>query len=140
MQELNMSEKLRLLCVDDETHILHTLGRFCRNEGIYMLRAATAAEGLAILEREPVAIVLSDYQMPGMHGLDFLREVRCCWPQTAGIILSGFIELPAVTQALQQGDIFGFLAKPWQRDKLKALIQAAADHYRTCSCSKGNRS
>jgi len=127
-----MSDKLRLLCVDDEPHILRSLERFCRNEGIYMLTAETAAEGLAILEREPVEIVLSDYQMPGMHGLSFLREVRCRWPRTTGIILSGFIELPAVTQALQQGDIFGFLAKPWQRDKLKALIQAAADHYQTC--------
>lgn len=126
-----MSDTLRLLCVDDEEHILKTLERFCHNEGISVLTAASAAEALSILEREPIMIVLSDYQMPDQNGLDFLREVHGKWPQIVRIMLSGFIESAAVTQALQQGDIFGFLPKPWQRNDLKTLIQTAADQYKT---------
>ena len=124
-----MPETLRLLCVDDEEHILKTLERFCHNEGIALLTASSATEAISILERETVAIVISDYQMPGKNGLDFLSEVRCKWPQIVRIMISGFIELGAVSLALQQGEIFGFLPKPWQRDKLKALIQKAADQY-----------
>jgi len=125
-----MPDTLRLLCVDDEEHILKTLARFCHNEGITLLTAGSAAEALSILEREPVMIVISDYQMPGKNGLDFLSEVRSKWPQIVRIMLSGFIEPSAVSQALQQGEIFGFLPKPWQRNDLKNLIQTAAVQYK----------
>ena len=125
-----MHDTLRILCVDDEEHILKTLGRFCHNEGIPMLAAASVAEALKIMESEPVNIVISDYQMPDTDGLVFLDEVSNRWPQTIRIILSGFIETAAVTQALQQGKIFGFLPKPWQRSELKSLIQTAADQFK----------
>jgi len=125
-----MPDTLRLLCVDDEEHILKTLARFCHNEGITLLTAGSAAEALSILEREPVMIVISDYQMPEKNGLDFLSEVRSKWPQIIRIMLSGFIEPGAVSHALQQGEIFGFLPKPWQRSDLKNLIQTAAVQYK----------
>jgi len=135
-----MPDTLHILCVDDEEHILKTLERFCHNEGIAMLAASSAAEALHILEHRPVNIVISDYQMPETDGLTFLDEVSCRWPQTVRIILSGFIETAAVTQALQQAKIFGFLPKPWQRSELKSMIQAASCHYQTTACSKGTPS
>lgn len=70
-----MPDTLPLLCVDDEEHILKTLVRFCHNEGITLLTAGSAAEALSILEREPVMVIISDYQMPEKNGLDFLNEV-----------------------------------------------------------------
>lgn len=135
-----MPDTLYILCVDDEEHILKTLERFCHNEGIAMLAASSAAEALHILEHKPVNIIISDYQMPETDGLVFLDEVSNRWPQTVRIILSGFIETAAVTQALQQGKIFGFLPKPWQRSELKSMIRAASDHYQTSACSKGTPS
>jgi len=131
-----MSETLHILCVDDEEHILKTLERFCHNEGIPMLAASSAAEALKLLEHKPVNIIISDYQMPETDGLVFLNEVSCRWPETIRIILSGFIETTAVTQALQEGKIFGFLPKPWQRSELKSMIQAAATQYQTNICAK----
>ena len=124
-----MPETVRLLCVDDEEHILKTLERFCHNEGITLLTAGSAAEALSILEREPVMIVISDYQMPEQNGLEFLHDVQSKWPQIVRIVLSGFIEPEMVDQALQRGEIFGFLPKPWQRTDLKNLIRSAADQY-----------
>lgn len=125
-----MPEKPSVLCVDDEVHILRTLERFCRNEGIRMRGAASALEALTLLEHEAVDIVVSDYQMPGMNGLDFLNEVHSRWPRVSGIVISGFVELPAVTSALRQGIIVGFLHKPWKRDELKALIKNASERCR----------
>lgn len=125
-----MTEPLRVLCVDDELHILHTLARFCKNEGLSMLSASSATDALALLERETVDVVISDYQMPGMNGLEFLHRVHAAWPGVAGIIISGFVELPAVSRALQQGDIVGFMLKPWKREDLKNLLSLAAGKYR----------
>lgn len=132
-----MPDTLHILCVDDEEHILKTLERFCHNEGITMLAASSAAEALHILENKPVNIIISDYQMPETDGLAFLDQVSCRWPRTVRIILSGFIETTAVTQAMQQGKIFGFLPKPWQRSELKSMVQAASSHCQTTACSKG---
>lgn len=125
-----MTDRLRLLCVDDEEHILNTLQRFCRNESIEVLTATSACEALDILKQEPVSIVLSDYQMPGMNGLAFLEEVRQRWPHTVRIILSGFVTLPVINQAQQRGDIFAFIAKPWSREELKGLLAKAYEQYR----------
>lgn len=121
-----MSARLRLLCVDDEVHILRTLERFCRNEGISMHSATSAAQALELLENQPVDVVVSDYQMPGMNGLDFLHEVHARWPWISGIVISGFVELPVVASALEKGDIVGFLPKPWKRDELKKLLRSVS--------------
>lgn len=131
-----MTNRLRLLCVDDEEHILKTLQRFCRNEGIEILTASSATEALAILEREPVSIIITDYQMPAANGLTLLEEVRLRWPQTVRIILSGFVSLPVIKQAQQRGDIFAFLGKPWVRDDLKALLAQAFSHYQSLTCAE----
>ena len=121
-----MTEPVRLLCVDDEPQILNSLRRFCRNNGFSMLCATSGHEAFAQLEREGAGVILTDFQMPQMNGLDFLRQARALYPNIPGIILSGYADLPIVTAALRDGEIFGFVAKPWDRDKLATLIRAAA--------------
>lgn len=128
-----MPESVCLLCVDDEEHILKTMERFCRNENIPLLTASSAAQAKTILEQHPVTIIISDYQMPETNGLEFLREVGHNWPQTVRIIISGFIETAELSNALLCGEIFGFLPKPWQRSKLKTLIQRAVEQYNTAT-------
>lgn len=121
-----MAEPLRLLCVDDEPHILNSLRRFCRNHGFIMLCAPSGQEALALLERKGVCVILTDFQMPQMNGLDFLRRAGKLYPNIPGIILSGYTDLPVVTAALRDGEIFGFVPKPWDRNQLALLIRAAA--------------
>lgn len=119
-----MPDRLTILCVDDESHILHTLERFCRNEGFTMLSAQSADQGLALLEKNHVDAVISDYQMPQKNGLDLLREVKRQWPGTTRIMLSGCIDSSQLEQAMQHGEISAFLPKPWQRAQLKSILQA----------------
>ncbi len=117
-----MDNKLTILCVDDETHILNTLERFCRNEGFRMLSAQSAEQALALLENNRFDAVISDYQMPFQNGLDLLRQVKDRWPATRRIILSGCIDGTVIDNALQHGEITAFLPKPWQRQQLKSLL------------------
>ncbi|MFO7578489.1 MAG: response regulator [Pelovirga sp.] len=121
-----MAEPLILLCVDDEPQILSSLQRFCRNNGFLMHAATSASDALDLLKKQTVSVILSDFQMPQMNGLDFLRIVKTLHPHIPGIILSGYADLPVVSQALGNGEIFGFVAKPWDRGELATLIAAAA--------------
>ncbi len=120
-----MARPVRILCVDDERHILQTLGRFCRIEGHEMVTAVSAAEGLKILAGEAVDVIISDFRMPGMNGLDFLREVSRKWPLKGRILLSGCADIPAVNQAVKDGEVDALIPKPWNRDVLRTAIQAA---------------
>jgi len=77
-----------VLCVDDEPSILSALRRVLRAEGCRILTASSGAEALALLEAEPVDVVVSDMRMPVMDGARLLAEVRARWPGTARVLLT----------------------------------------------------
>lgn len=114
-----------LLLVDDEPSILSSLRRLLRNEGYRILTANSGREGLAVLGREEVDVIVSDQRMPGMTGVEFLRSVRQLYPDTVRIVLSGFTELQTVTDAVNAGAIYKFLTKPWDDEQLRTHIQEA---------------
>ncbi|WLI91365.1 EAL domain-containing protein [Massilia sp. R2A-15] len=117
-----------LLLVDDEPNILSALKRQLRGTGLRILTAASGAEGLALLEREAIDVIVSDQRMPGMTGVDFLRAVKTSHPDTVRIVLSGFTELQSVTDAVNEGAIYKFLTKPWDDTQLRGHIQEAMLH------------
>jgi CheY-like chemotaxis protein len=114
-----------LLLVDDEPNILSALKRQLRGTGLRILTAASGREGLALLDSEPVDVIVSDQRMPGMTGVDFLRAVKTSHPETVRIVLSGFTELQSVTDAVNEGAIYKFLTKPWDDTQLREHIQEA---------------
>ncbi|MCA9186309.1 MAG: response regulator, partial [Planctomycetales bacterium] len=118
-----------VLCVDDEENVLRSLKRLLRREPFKLLTANGAAEGLAAMGREPVHLVISDHRMPEMTGTEFLAEVQRRWPETVRVVLSGFADAASVVEAINEGRVFRFLAKPWNDDELKANIRACLDQY-----------
>jgi diguanylate cyclase (GGDEF)-like protein len=114
-----------LLLVDDEPSILSSLKRLLRNEGYRILTANSGSEGLEVLSRAAVDVIVSDQRMPGMTGVEFLRSVRQLYPDTVRIVLSGFTELQTVTDAVNAGAIYKFLTKPWDDEQLRGHIQEA---------------
>lgn len=117
-----------LLLVDDEPNILAALKRQMRGAGCRILTAPGGQEGLALLEREPVDVIVSDQRMPGMTGVEFLRAVKLSHPDTVRMVLSGFTELQSVTDAVNEGAIYKFLTKPWDDTQLRAHIEEAFRH------------
>ena len=119
-----------ILCVDDEKNVIRSLQRLFLEENYEIFPAATAAEGLEILAREEgIQVVISDYRMPGMTGVEFLREVCQRWPETVRIVLSGYADTAAVVAAINEGQIYKFVPKPWNDEALKVTIANAIEMY-----------
>ncbi|MGP1680040.1 MAG: EAL domain-containing protein, partial [Burkholderiales bacterium] len=114
-----------LLLVDDEENILSALKRLLRRDGYSLLTANSAAQGLELLASHPVDVIVSDQRMPGMSGVEFLRRVKTLHPQTVRLVLSGYTDLQAVTDAINEGAIYKFLTKPWDDGILRANIEEA---------------
>ncbi|MDE2429237.1 MAG: EAL domain-containing protein [Burkholderiales bacterium] len=118
-----------LLLVDDEPNILAALKRLLRRDGYQILLANSGQEGLDMLEKHPVDVIISDQRMPGMTGVEFLRNAKKRYPSTVRIILSGYTELQYITDAINEGAIYKFLTKPWDDELIRANIQEAF-HYK----------
>src|ERR1039457_2602827 len=125
-----MEERVRILCVDDERNVLKALERVFLDDDYDILCATSGLEGLEILENEPgVQIVLSDYRMPEMSGVDFLGEVYRRLPDTVRIVLSGYADAASVVAAINEGHIYKFISKPWNDDELRSAVRDALERY-----------
>ncbi len=125
-----MDEQVRILCVDDEENVLRSLKRLFIDSDYEIITANSGAEGLEVLKKtEPVQIVVSDYRMPGMNGVDFLKKVYQHWPYTIRIVLSGYADTSAIVEAVNEGQIYKFIPKPWNDTELKDAISNALDRY-----------
>jgi len=114
-----------LLLVDDEPNILKALKRLLRRDGYTILLADSGTEALQILELEPVNVIVSDHRMPVMTGIEFLAKVKQTYPDITRIVLSGFSDLDTITEAINEGNIYKFLAKPWDDTQIRTTIQEA---------------
>ncbi len=127
---MDMDEEIKILCVDDEKNVLKALERLFLDSDYEILTATSGEEGLEIFKNtEPVQLVISDYRMPKMNGVDFLKEVCNVRPSTVRIVLSGYADTAAIVEAINEGKIYKFMPKPWNDDELKVAVSNAIDHY-----------
>ena len=121
-----MSEPQRpvVLLVDDDANVLSALRRSLRRENLEVRTARDARGALEQLEEGGVDLVISDYRMPGMSGLDLLTTARDRWPGIERILLSGWsAEIPP--PELKAAGLFASLSKPWDDAELRSVIQRA---------------
>lgn len=123
-----MDEPIKILCVDDEKNVLRSLKRLFLDEEYEIFTADGGKEGLEILKDEKgIQLIISDYRMPGMDGVDFLRQANELNPNTIRIVLSGYADTAAVVAAINEGQIYKFIPKPWNDDDLRVNINKALD-------------
>jgi two-component system NtrC family sensor kinase len=124
-----VDEETKVLFVDDEQNVLNAIKRVFLDEKCVILSATSGAEGLKILSKHRVQVVVSDYRMPGMNGIEFLKEVRMQWPETIRIVLSGYADIASIIEAVNEGRIYKFVPKPWNDNELKVTISRAIERY-----------
>jgi len=124
---MSETERPRILIVDDEEAILETM-TFTFMDLYEVLTTSDPTQALGIMEENaPIAVVITDQRMPGMTGVELLREIYERYPETIRIILTGFADSEATIQAINDGHIYGYVNKPWEPDELKALVRRAAE-------------
>ncbi len=118
-----------ILVVDDDPLILVAISETLMAEGLSITTSNNPLEALELIKKNPYAVVMSDQRMGEMTGLELLSEVKKLQPNTSRILLTGVVTLKTVVDAINKGEIFRFLAKPWIREELIATIQNALSRY-----------
>jgi serine/threonine-protein kinase len=118
---LQTIERPRILLLDDEERILNALSALFR----YKYQVFTATDGeqaLAILKQCHVHVVISDQRMPAMTGIEFLRRAKVVSPNTVRVLLTGFSDLSAIIDSVNEGEVYRFLNKPWGNQEIQAVV------------------
>lgn len=125
-----MDEKRTILFVDDEVRLLRSIERGLLDEPYQLLFAESGAEALKILAENEVQILVTDMRMPEMTGLELLKVVKEQYPHIVRIVLSGYTQATTILTAINQGEIFRFITKPWKMEEdFKPAIRQAIEHY-----------
>lgn len=118
--------KGRILCVDDEPNILRALSWLLRKD-FQVVTAESAHEGLALIHSGDFDVVISDHRMPEMSGVDFLSQVKLLAPRAMRILLTGYSDMQAVIQSVNESEVFRFVSKPWDVVELPLIVAQAAE-------------
>lgn len=123
------SKKPRMLVVDDEPDNLDLLYRTFRRD-FKVLRAESGLQALEVLSNEgEVAVIISDQRMPEMKGTEFLSRTVPEFPDTVRIILTGFTDVEDLVDAINAGQVYRYITKPWDPDELKHVVDRASETY-----------
>ncbi len=122
--------KNTVLLVDDDSNLLLGLKRTLRKKPYDIITACSAREGLEVLGKTSIDVVVSDEKMPEISGAEFLTKVRVLYPDTTRIMLTGEATLDAAMRAINDGEIFRFLRKPCSPADLAVAIAQALEHTR----------
>jgi signal transduction histidine kinase len=121
-----MTRRHTLLVVDDETNVIQSLQDLLRRD--YQVFGATSArDGLGLLRQHEMHIVLSDQRMPQTNGIEFLRQVRADHPEAIRLLCTGYADIKAVIDAINEGHVFRYITKPWDPDELLTVLHQAGE-------------
>lgn len=119
----------QILIVDDEEIVLVALRDTLAREGYQITTAANAIEALGHLKQQAFSVVITDQQMPLLTGLEFLAQVKQLQPDTTRILITAVLNLSTVIDAINKGEIYRFIVKPWLREELLATVKNAVQRH-----------
>ncbi|WP_316833676.1 response regulator [Pedobacter nutrimenti] len=121
-------EVINILYVDDEVHNLNAFkASFRRNFNVFT--AESAKDAIAILSQQEINIIITDQRMPVMTGIEFLESIIPNYPDPMRILLTGYADINAVIDAINKGQVYLYITKPWLDEELKINIERAFEVY-----------
>lgn len=121
-------QDIKILLVDDESNVLKALSRLLKE---YDLTTASSGEDALLRARDQAFdLVISDYRMPGMNGIDFLILFKRLQPDAIRVVLSGFADLEGVQHAINEAEVFRFINKPWSNLEILNVVETGLNHKR----------
>lgn len=124
-----------ILYIDDEENNLVSFKSTFRRE-YHIHTASSGEEGLEIMEKHHIQVVITDQRMPDMTGIEFLEKIVPLYPDCMRMIMTGYSDMEAVIQAINKGNIYRYISKPWNREDLKITIDSALEVYNLKSQNK----
>ncbi|MGO9377012.1 MAG: HD domain-containing phosphohydrolase [Dissulfurispiraceae bacterium] len=125
-----------VLFVDDEQNILSAVKRLFISDPVSVLTATSGLEGMELMKRNIVSVIVSDNMMPGMNGVDFLAWTKTVSPDSVRILMTGYADLHAAIEAINMGEVFRFITKPWIDMELRQTVLDAVDKFKIVSSIK----
>ena len=123
-------EKRTVLFVDDEEKLLRSLKRGLMDEPYNSLFANSGKEALEILDNNDVHVLVTDMRMPEMGGLELLQRVKEDYPHIIRMVLSGYTQITTLLTAINEGEVYKFITKPWKlEEEFKPAIRQAVEYY-----------
>jgi two-component system NtrC family sensor kinase len=116
-----------VLVVDDEEYVRTGLTRVLRDAGYTVFAAESGEEALEMLRRDPVKLLVSDNNMPGISGMELFKEVRRHWPHTLRIMLTGDTDPELAVRSINEAEVYRFIRKPWNNADLRTIVRLAFD-------------
>lgn len=117
---------IHLLIVDDEPNVLKALSRLFKQ--YHLSTANNSEEALLLAEQQPFDVVITDYRMPGINGVDFLILFKRLQPDAIRIVLSGLADLEGVQSAINDAEVFRFINKPWSNLEMVSVVENGLAH------------
>lgn len=118
-----------LLLVDDESNVLTALRRVFIDEGMTILTETDPEKALELLREHEVSVIISDSRMPDMSGIEFLEKAKLQSPDAVRIMLTGYTDIQTAVEAINRGEVFRFITKPWSSEEVRAIVKEAAGRY-----------
>ncbi|HJV34430.1 HD-GYP domain-containing protein [Geomonas sp.] len=125
-----------VLFVDDEENYLAYTSSIFRNRGLDILTASSPLEALKLVQRQSVAVVVSDNEMPGMRGVELLARIKELSPHTVKIMVTGRADLSTTLEAINSGEVFRFVLKPWKSADMMRAVKDGLRRYRVLQSLK----
>lgn len=120
----------RVLIVDDDELILKALSRSLEGGGFEPCCYSAPAEALAALQEVGPTVIISDYMMPAMDGITFLKHARARYPEAVRILCTAADDFRVALEAVNAGEVFRIISKPWHQQELLSTVHQAADSVR----------
>ncbi|MBV8859798.1 MAG: HDOD domain-containing protein [Acidobacteria bacterium] len=120
----------KIMIVDDEPANLRLLERLFRRD-YTVISASSGEEALRLLEQHDVALLITDQRMPGMTGIELLKHTAPLRPHMVRIILTGYTDVTSLVEAINCGQVYKYVTKPWDNEVLRLTVSRALEHYET---------